>query len=66
MLKFLVLVLALSAAEAQLPDLNPNAPKPGTPAPELSFTQLLQAPADAKADWPSLRGKVVVLEFWAT
>jgi thiol-disulfide isomerase/thioredoxin len=66
MLKFLVFVLALPLVQAQVPDLNPNAPKPGTPAPELSFTQLLQAPAGTKADWPSLRGKVVVLEFWAT
>jgi thiol-disulfide isomerase/thioredoxin len=32
----------------------------------LQFTQLLQAPPGAKADWHSLRGKVVVLEFWAT
>jgi len=30
------------------------------------LTNLLQAPAGAKVDWPSLRGKVVVLEFWAT
>lgn len=41
-------------------------PEKGTPAPPLQFTQLLQAPPGAKADWPSLRGKVVVLEFWAT
>ena len=38
----------------------------GHPAPALTFTNLLQAPAGAKVDWPSLRGKVVVLEFWAT
>jgi thiol-disulfide isomerase/thioredoxin len=41
-------------------------PEPGTPAPPLQFTQLLQAPPGAKADWNALRGKVVVLEFWAT
>ena len=41
-------------------------PEKGTPAPPLQFTQLLQAPPGAKADWHSLRGKVVVLEFWAT
>ena len=38
----------------------------GTPAPPLQFTELLQTPPGTKADWPSLRGKVVVLEFWAT
>jgi uncharacterized protein (TIGR03435 family) len=41
-------------------------PKPGTPAPPLQFTQLLQAPPGARTDWAALRGKVVVLEFWAT
>jgi len=41
-------------------------PEPGTPAPPLQFTQLLQAPPGARADWAALRGKVVVLEFWAT
>ena len=66
MLKFVVFMLALPFVQAQVPNLNPNAPKPGTPAPELSFTRLLQAPANTKTDWPSLGGKVVVLEFWAT
>jgi thiol-disulfide isomerase/thioredoxin len=55
-----------SAISAQISDLNLNAPKPGKPAPVLTFTQLLQAPPGTKYDWPSLRGKVVVLEFWAT
>jgi uncharacterized protein (TIGR03435 family) len=41
-------------------------PEPGTPAPPLHFTQLLQAPPGTKTDWESLRGKVVVLEFWET
>lgn len=40
--------------------------EPGTPAPSLQFTQLLQAPPGTKTDWESLRGKVVVLEFWMT
>ncbi len=38
----------------------------GKPAPALTFTDLLQAPAGTRTDWHSLRGKVVVLEFWAT
>jgi uncharacterized protein (TIGR03435 family) len=61
-------VLVCVAASAGAADANNNsdAPKVGTAAPALSFTQLLQAPPGAKADWPSLKGKVVVLEFWAT
>jgi thiol-disulfide isomerase/thioredoxin len=38
----------------------------GTPAPPLDSLKLLQAPLGARADWASLKGKVVVLEFWAT
>ena len=59
-----LLLCWLSCAQGQT--LNPNAPKLGNPAPPLTYTQLLQAPEGTKADWPSLRGKVVVLEFWAT
>ena len=40
--------------------------KVGDLAPTLGLEKLLQAPAGAKTDWPSLRGNVVVLEFWAT
>lgn len=56
----ILLVLAFIVGRASADDLT------GTPAPPLNFTQLLQAPAGAKADWPALRGKIVVLEFWAT
>lgn len=38
----------------------------GHAAPPLHFETMLQAPVGARTDWPSLRGKVVVLEFWAT
>jgi thiol-disulfide isomerase/thioredoxin len=38
----------------------------GQPAPPLAFTTLYGAPEGTKTDWPSLHGKVVVLEFWAT
>lgn len=41
-------------------------PAKGTAAPSLDSLELLQAPSGAKADWTSLKGKVVVLEFWAT
>jgi len=41
-------------------------PQVGERAPALDLEKLLQAPEGAKADWESLRGKVVVLDFWAT
>lgn len=41
-------------------------PEKGTPAPPLNSLKLLQAPVGTRADWASLKGKVVVLEFWAT
>lgn len=41
-------------------------PAKGTSAPSLTTIQLLQAPTGGRTDWDSLRGKVVVLEFWAT
>jgi len=41
-------------------------PKVGEPPPLLQATELLQAPPGAKMDAKSLRGKVIVLEFWAT
>jgi thiol-disulfide isomerase/thioredoxin len=55
----LLLVSAFAFARADVPT-------SGAHAPALTYTQLLQAPAGAKVDWRSLRGKVVVLEFWAT
>lgn len=38
----------------------------GDPAPPLGLEKLLQAPEGATAAWENLRGKAVVLEFWAT
>lgn len=40
--------------------------KLGFAAPPISLTELLQAPAGSVGTWNSLRGKAVVLEFWAT
>ncbi len=47
---------------------SPAAPTPqvGQAAPPLQLERLLQAPQGAVASWETLRGKVVVLEFWAT
>jgi thiol-disulfide isomerase/thioredoxin len=41
-------------------------PERGDQAPEIALEQLLQAPDGTKVTWESLKGKVVVLEFWAT
>lgn len=38
----------------------------GTPAPELTLRELLQAPQGTRATWHELKGQAVVLEFWAT
>ena len=38
----------------------------GSSAPALSLNQVLQAHQGKHISWPALRGKVVVLEFWAT
>jgi thiol-disulfide isomerase/thioredoxin len=58
----LIALIALFLATA-----SPAAhPGKGTLAPPLNSLELLQAPAGARADWASLKGKVVVLEFWAT
>lgn len=64
----LFLLLLFSATETEA---NPGAGArplavPGKPAPPLQLEGLLQVPAGTKYDWDSLRGKVVVLEFWAT
>jgi uncharacterized protein (TIGR03435 family) len=52
-------LLALTAA--QTPQLSV-----GDSTPPLKLEKLLQAPPDARVDWESLKGKVVVLDFWAT
>jgi uncharacterized protein (TIGR03435 family) len=54
-------LFALSIQAAQ-----DNRPKAGDSPPLLQATMLLQAPAGTHLDLKSLRGKVVVLEFWAT
>jgi uncharacterized protein (TIGR03435 family) len=40
--------------------------EPGEAAPTFTVTELLQTQGETKFDWQSLRGKVVVVEFWAT
>ena len=59
-MKPLLLMLALSTL------CSATEPQAGSPAPELKFSQVLQAPPTIKAEWSSLKGTSVVLEFWAT
>jgi uncharacterized protein (TIGR03435 family) len=40
--------------------------KTGASAPPLHIAKLLQAPPGTRLDWSSLKGRTVVLEFWAT
>lgn len=38
----------------------------GDTPPPLDLEKLLQAPPDARVNWDSLKGKAIVLNFWAT
>ena len=58
-----LLLLSASAASAAPPTTRPAV---GQDAPPLGAETLLQAPDGASADWADLRGRVVVVEFWAT
>jgi uncharacterized protein (TIGR03435 family) len=62
----MIVACVLLAAHAARAQSEPGKVKPSEPAPPLDLEELLQAPAGAKAEWESLKGKVVVLEFWAT
>jgi len=65
-----VAVVALLCCATILPpgcrDRDARRAKAGRPAPPLGLKKLLQAPQGAVASWEALKGKVVVLEFWAT
>jgi uncharacterized protein (TIGR03435 family) len=58
-------VLVAVVAAAPLTGLG-DGPKVGQEAPPLTLSRILQAPADASANWEALHGKVVVIDFWAT
>jgi len=45
---------------------EPQEPQVGEPPPPLGLETILQAPPGTQASWESLKGRVVVLEFWAT
>jgi len=58
-------IVSMAGACAQL-SLSARQPKPGEAPPALGVESLLQAPSDAQPSWGARKGKVVVLEFWAT
>jgi len=58
----LVIALALLIPLSSFGD----GPKIATPAPPLNLAKLLQASDGTETTWEKLRGKVVVLDFWAT
>src|SRR5437870_3139269 len=57
---------ALALATALVARSQSSEPKLGGQPPSLGLEKLLQAPEGTKTTWASLKGKVVVLEFWAT
>ncbi len=63
-----LIVLCVGTAATCLPaqDLNAKSLVPGAVAPPLTANHILGAPPETRIDWPSLHGKAVVVEFWAT
>ncbi len=61
----LLAIAPLLGVQATTAIQNP-APVIGNVAPPIKLEKLLQAPPGASTDWEKLKGKVVVIEFWAT
>ena len=58
--------LLIAATCAQFISSVATGPQPGDSPPPLGLESILQGPGGAQPDWTALKGKVVVLEFWAT
>ena len=65
-LSFLIFALAGGLWSQQLKEIPSYALKRGDKAPPLGFEFMLQGPAPSEVNWNTLRGKVVVLDFWGT
>jgi thiol-disulfide isomerase/thioredoxin len=60
-------LLAVAPAWCQaLKEVPSYALKTGDRAPPIDFDTILQGPAPSAVNWLTLRGKVVVLDFWAS
>lgn len=64
--KFTVTVAMVVASGFSSSSLLAHGPELGKAAPPLTLSRVLQAPANTIASWEALRGKVVVIDFWAT
>ncbi len=62
----LLLLAALAACSKPAPQARPDLARKGEPAPRLALTGLLNSPLTELKDIEELKGKVVILEFWAT
>src|SRR3989442_15427936 len=61
-----MLVVAAILSVQATPRRQEQPPTAGNKAPAIKLEKLLQAPPGASTDWGRLKGKVVVIEFWAT
>lgn len=61
-----VVLLGLLMAATAGAQMRPGLPKVGQPAPALHLAQVIGGPSAGQLNWASLRGRVVVVEFWAT
>ena len=65
-LSTLLLLAALAACSKPAPQARPDLARKDEPAPRLALTGLLNAPVKELKNIEELKGKVVILEFWAT
>src|SRR5215471_21366282 len=61
-----LLIIALGLTSAELVWSQEGGLNIGDLPPPLGLEKILQAPDGKKVEWGALKGKVVVLEFWAT
>jgi len=65
-MKKLFLVGTLAVLSSVVGRGETHEPQVGENPPPLALKAILQAPPGTRASWASLKGKVVILEFWAT
>jgi len=63
---WLLLTMAVGSWSQQLKEVPSYALKRGDQAPPLGFEFMLQGPQPSELNWQTLKGKVVILDFWGT